>query len=208
MARYGATPLATGRWYHVAGVYNASARTLDLFLNGSLDNGFSLGEITPEQLSSRQTVYVGRRSDRTGYEFAGLIDDVRIYSRALSQTEIAADMRGASPADLVDPVRSQSTSSREDAVPTSKGPSPPCAIHSDREDAFLPMIAAVAGVLIAVSSLALLSATTVLPSVLSLAGGLLIVACRFMTLPPLAWFTIPLAALSGGAAIIASRSAS
>ena len=40
MARYGATPLVLGTWYHVAGVYDADARTLDVYLNGKLDNGF------------------------------------------------------------------------------------------------------------------------------------------------------------------------
>ena len=32
MARYGATPLVLGSWYHVAGVYDADARTLDVYL--------------------------------------------------------------------------------------------------------------------------------------------------------------------------------
>jgi hypothetical protein len=39
MARYGATPLAVHAWYHVAGVYDAEKRTLDVYLNGKLDNG-------------------------------------------------------------------------------------------------------------------------------------------------------------------------
>jgi hypothetical protein len=30
MARYGATPLALHTWYHVAGVYDAAAQTLDV----------------------------------------------------------------------------------------------------------------------------------------------------------------------------------
>ena len=45
-ARYGATPLLTDTSYHVAGVYNAEARTLDVYLNGKLDNGFLLGSVT------------------------------------------------------------------------------------------------------------------------------------------------------------------
>jgi hypothetical protein len=34
MARYGATPLALNAWYYVAGVYDAEARTMDVYLNG------------------------------------------------------------------------------------------------------------------------------------------------------------------------------
>jgi hypothetical protein len=30
-------------WYYVAGVYDAKAKTMDLYLNGELDNGFLLG---------------------------------------------------------------------------------------------------------------------------------------------------------------------
>ena len=45
MARYGATPLVIGAWYHVrAGVYDAEARTLDVYLNGVLDDGFLVGD--------------------------------------------------------------------------------------------------------------------------------------------------------------------
>ena len=42
--RYGATPLAAGTWYHIAGVYDAEKRTMDVFLNGQLDNGFLRAE--------------------------------------------------------------------------------------------------------------------------------------------------------------------
>ena len=93
-ARYGATPLLTDTWYHVAGVYNSEARTLDVYLNGELDNGLLFGSVTGAQHSSRSPVYIGRRSDGAGFEFAGFIHDVRIYSRALNAAEIVSDMRG------------------------------------------------------------------------------------------------------------------
>jgi hypothetical protein len=96
MVRYGATPLVVNTWYHAAGVYDAEARTLNVYLNGELDNGFLLGSVADTQRSSRAAVYVGRRSDLKGYEFAGSIDDVRVYSLALTQAEIAAAMHGAS----------------------------------------------------------------------------------------------------------------
>jgi hypothetical protein len=89
MARYGATPLVTGTWYHVAGVYNAQAKTMDVYLNGRPDNGFLQGLVTSSQLSSRSSAYVGRRPIKT-FEFAGSIDDVRIYSSALTKAEIVA----------------------------------------------------------------------------------------------------------------------
>ena len=96
MARYGATPLVADRWYHVAGVYDAEAQTLNVYLNVELDNGFLLGSVTSRQRSSRATVYVGRRSDVKRFAFAGSMNDVRIYSYALTKAEIASDMHGTS----------------------------------------------------------------------------------------------------------------
>src|SRR5262245_3535137 len=89
MARYGRTPLAKNRWYHVAGVYDAEAKTLDVYLNGRLDNGCAMGVITSRQHVSGEKAFVGRRGSWRGFEFAGTIDDVRIYSRALTADEIA-----------------------------------------------------------------------------------------------------------------------
>ncbi len=89
MIRYGATPLETGRWYHVAGVYDASARTLNVYLDGRLDNGRLCGTVSDRQHASAFRTFLGRRSDERGFEFAGDLDDVRIYSRALGEAELA-----------------------------------------------------------------------------------------------------------------------
>jgi hypothetical protein len=92
MARYGATKLDCDVWYHVAGVYDAYARALHVYLNGRLDDGFLLGPVGPVQQASNHHVLVGKRPDLKGFEFSGQIDDVRIYSRALLQEEIETDM--------------------------------------------------------------------------------------------------------------------
>jgi uncharacterized repeat protein (TIGR01451 family) len=77
-------------WYHVAGVYNAANRTLDIFVNGVLDNGILTGSVPAVQSLPNSNVYIGRRSN--GYYFAGVIDEVQIYNRALSASEILAIM--------------------------------------------------------------------------------------------------------------------
>lgn len=92
IARYGATPLLLETWYHVAGVYDARARTIDVYLNGKLDDGFLSGTVPGTRRSSRQSLYVGKRKMR-GFEFAGTIDDVRIYSRALTPCPSGATTR-------------------------------------------------------------------------------------------------------------------
>jgi hypothetical protein len=80
-------------WYHVAGVYNASAQTLDIYVNGVLDNGTLRGIIPASQLNAAVNVNIGRRTSLYGgFYFNGVIDDLRIYNRALSQSEIQDDM--------------------------------------------------------------------------------------------------------------------
>jgi hypothetical protein len=88
--RYSKTVRALNQWYHVTGVYNATTRTLDIYVNGVLDDGVLLGTIPSSQAVANLNVNIGRRSG--GFYFKGVIDDVRIYNRALSQTEIQAIM--------------------------------------------------------------------------------------------------------------------
>jgi len=95
--RNSTTIRALNTWYHVAGVYNAAAQSLDIYVNGVLDNGqltsatSAKPSIPSSQLNnSSANVTIGRRSD--GYYFSGIIDEVRIYGRALSAGEVQADM--------------------------------------------------------------------------------------------------------------------
>ena len=108
MFRYGATAMQTNTWYHVAGVYNAATRTVDVYLNGQLDNASLDGTITASQQDSPLNVAIGRRPGNSGFEFNGRIDDVRIYDRALTAAEIQADMITAignqEPGDAVPPL--------------------------------------------------------------------------------------------------------
>ena len=93
MARYGATALQLNQWYHISGVYDAAAGTLNVYLNGALDNGTLLGTVTSTQQNSTLNVNIGRRAGASGYAFNGLLDEVRIYNRALSPAEIQLDMQ-------------------------------------------------------------------------------------------------------------------
>jgi VanZ family protein len=195
-ARYGAAPLLAGAWYHVAGVYDSEARTLDVYLNGELDNGFLFGSVTGTQHSSRSHVYIGRRSDGAGYEFAGFIHDVRIYSRALKAAEIVADMRGNVADALVpEPVGgektdSQQTLGRQDLVHA------PCAVFSDSEDRHIPIAAAGLGLLVAVAGVGLWPYSGgLLWLVVSLAAGVLLPSS---TLPAINLWLVPMTSLAGG----------
>jgi uncharacterized membrane protein YeaQ/YmgE (transglycosylase-associated protein family) len=91
MSRYGATPIVSGSWYYVAGVYDAEARSIDVYVNGQPDNGCVQGPITASQQPSWVGASIGIGTRHRGAAFPGAIDDVRIYSRALSDEEISAE---------------------------------------------------------------------------------------------------------------------
>ena len=88
--RYSKTVRALNTWYYVAGVYNASAKTLDIYVNGVLDDGVLKGTVPSSQHNVSVNVNIGRRAG--GFYFNGIIDEVRVYNRALTQVEIQTDM--------------------------------------------------------------------------------------------------------------------
>jgi hypothetical protein len=89
--RYSNTVWSLNTWYYVTGVYDAAAQTLDIYVNGVLDNGALSGTVPASQYDATVSVDVGRRSGITN-DFTGVIDEVRIYNRALTPTEIQSDM--------------------------------------------------------------------------------------------------------------------
>ncbi len=90
VARYSNTVRSLNTWYYVAGVYNASTQTLDIYVNGVLDNGQLLGTVSSSQMNSSVNANIGRRTG--GFNLNGIIDDLRIYNAALTQSQIQSDM--------------------------------------------------------------------------------------------------------------------
>ena len=198
MARYGTTPLALNTWYYVAGVYNAKAKTMDVYLNGELDNGFLLGPVMGIQKSSRQNVHVGGRSDSDQYSFAGEIADVRIYSLPLTKAEIVADMHGSAHSSGLQAAGSDHSRTS----PRPEDQQEECSGYPDPEDKNLPAAAAILGVLAAIACAGLFPSSGRLRTVIaSLAAGLLFVAATASTTPVLTCWVVLLASLAGGGSL-------
>lgn len=89
VTRYGRTPLSAGRWHHIAAVYDARG-TLRVFLDGQPDDGCLLGQVAHHQTVSGEPVHIGRHGEDDIDYFPGAIDDVRIFSRALSDAEVGS----------------------------------------------------------------------------------------------------------------------
>jgi acetyltransferase-like isoleucine patch superfamily enzyme/sugar lactone lactonase YvrE len=86
----GATPVGTGSWHHVAGVYDNTTKTMTVYLDGVKDGEGEFDTVGSPQLNS-QTVQIGARKATQfgGPGTNGKVDDVRIYNHALSDAEIA-----------------------------------------------------------------------------------------------------------------------
>jgi hypothetical protein len=201
-ARYGATPLRTGTWYHAAGVYNAEARTLNVYLNGRLDNGVLRGGVTGAQHSSRAPVYIGRRSEERGFEFVGHIRDVRIYSHALTPAEIVADMKGPVTDGIAAERVAGENAGSQRAHKRHDGPRAACAISAEERDKHFPIAAAGIGLLAAVAAMGLWpKGRVMLWLAISLAAGVMLPSS---TLPPINFWLIPLTSLAGGLSVVLS----
>jgi hypothetical protein len=83
-------PIApTGRWQHVVGVFDGFLGTLKLYVDGQL---VASGAGATSLLPNTHELSIGNRQSgaATAYNlpFTGIIDDVRIYSRALNATDV------------------------------------------------------------------------------------------------------------------------
>jgi hypothetical protein len=86
----GGPTLNTGQWYHVAGTYDDSTGEWTLYVDGSQVAS------TTDTIGSTSTKDVGLNGDSTrigrhpsdGFQFEGLVDDVRFYNTALSSSEV------------------------------------------------------------------------------------------------------------------------
>jgi len=220
MIRYGRTPLALNRWYHLAGVYDAAAQTLNVYLNGRPDDGCQLGHVTNRQhFSGPRHVFLGRHGSNEGFEFAGSIDDVRIYSRALTAREIEAEVMSAGASVSPPDAAAVAEGYAPDAPRDERCLATPWVILAmqrtvlamrgtdiESTDARVAGLIVSSGMLVAIACLGLWpSAGYRVPSlVLSFLCGCLLVPSISPVVPPLFLWIVPLLTLVGGASVVVS----
>jgi hypothetical protein len=98
-AAIGATTVSPGVWHHVAAVYDGT--TIKLYLDGVLD-GSVVSSFAPTDGSA--SLKIGARGDDANTRLNGLIDEVRIFNRALSEAEIQSLMTNDSTPPVIAPV--------------------------------------------------------------------------------------------------------
>ena len=90
-----------GGWYHIAGVWDGA--TLSIYVNGALDDTKPTNrKVFPDQIRSLEIGGFRTLTDPNAksQNLNGVIDDVRLYSRALTAAEVKAirDLAGTIPA--------------------------------------------------------------------------------------------------------------
>ena len=83
-------PINTDTWIHVAGVRDQQKKEAYLYIDGEVVA--SMPDET-ENINSGQSIWIG---DHLNRYYDGLMDDVRIYSHALTEGEILGAMQGSS----------------------------------------------------------------------------------------------------------------
>jgi hypothetical protein len=87
---FGVTPVDDGEWHHIGWVYDGTMNYL--YLDGEIDaTEENSGQITVSSFP----LYIGENSGATGRFWNGLIDDVQIYNRPLTQAEIQIVMQSS-----------------------------------------------------------------------------------------------------------------
>jgi len=79
------TVLSSGKWYHIVSVYTPSNFTVNFYLNGKADGTAAFSQAMDGDGAG--SVLIGGYGNVNTY-FNGLVDDVRIYGRALTAGEI------------------------------------------------------------------------------------------------------------------------
>jgi hypothetical protein len=80
-------PLPTDQWVHMAGVYRPG-EVMEVYVNGELRGTNTTGIPGSQYSNNSLAVFIGSRNACTNCSWMGMIDEARVYSRALSAEEI------------------------------------------------------------------------------------------------------------------------
>ncbi|MDD4027381.1 MAG: LamG domain-containing protein, partial [Candidatus Shapirobacteria bacterium] len=90
------TTLNTNQWHHIVGTYDPSDQKIKIYVNGKKD-GSDVSITTFSRLLTNSTNSIGNQNHPTSpYFFNGLIDEVKIYNRALTDEEVKQDYNAGS----------------------------------------------------------------------------------------------------------------
>jgi len=77
-------------WHHLVGTYDSNEKVLKVYVDGALKNSSTLSDLSSYLIdSNNNNLFLGSNNGTSEF-FKGILDEVRIYSRALTAYEIKA----------------------------------------------------------------------------------------------------------------------
>ncbi len=83
----GKTPINTGEWIHIACVWDSKDGFIAIYKNGKLENS-KIDEKSIGKALKYHTNYTARMGQAEGGSWNGILDDVRVYNRKLTEEDI------------------------------------------------------------------------------------------------------------------------
>ncbi|MEK6857939.1 MAG: LamG domain-containing protein [Nanoarchaeota archaeon] len=80
------TDIADGKWHQIIGVRDTKQKKIVIYVDGKIEN--TIEDTTSGNIYPVTPVLIGNQKDRSGRNFKGNIDEVRILNRTLSPTEV------------------------------------------------------------------------------------------------------------------------
>ena len=84
----GTTDLTDGNWHHVVAVRNAGVNQILIYVDGSFEKSASTSTSFSAPFDLSTALDIGWLNWNEGYHFAGAIDEVALYNRALTDAEV------------------------------------------------------------------------------------------------------------------------
>ncbi len=88
---FGSTNVCDGEWHHIAMIVNTANNTATIYVDGNQENQSTNTGIGTQSFANNTDLLFGTRVQQDIW-MPGLLDDVRLWSVALSQAQIQADM--------------------------------------------------------------------------------------------------------------------
>ncbi|MDA7980945.1 MAG: endonuclease/exonuclease/phosphatase family protein [Pirellulales bacterium] len=87
---YDDQPISDGRWHQLVFTYNAEPKEGRLYYDGVNRASFSLGDLKNTDFSVDASLRFGAENGRSEYgTFAGVVDELRVWSKTLSSQQVA-----------------------------------------------------------------------------------------------------------------------
>ncbi len=88
---FGEIPVTDGKWHHLALIFDAQSKASRIYVDGNLDNFLNSNVIGVQEFSNDVALLFGTSIGLTGF-WNGWLDEIRIWSKALTVSEIKDDM--------------------------------------------------------------------------------------------------------------------